>query len=603
MRICAPVRHPATPAIARALSTAFSIALLLTPLYANCQAAGTLTPVKLRVHGREVALKTPAVFDGKEVYLPLDALSAFKASYVVTRREETVIVTPSTGASLEIALARPGKELMLPLSALNKQLRLPMEMRAGVCDLDAPAKRAEAPPAVKEPVKEPVRESPKEIRVAAAPVTQKPVNDPPKGSTTVKKAPVPDAPVQTASTVDTQQTSRGSKKPDSTAQKSQGDLQSSQSLEGASTRALLTSAPAQPTSAPKQPGILDDELNLNLPRSGSQDALNPSAKPQYKAPAPTLNIEDVAFEAVDAKHARILIKTSGKANVESRLLRAPTRLSIDFPRTAVSSEQREWMVDHPFASAMHLVQGEKPGSSRLVLDLAELIGYSVEEPTADGVIVNLMVPRGVGKRMQGLRVVIDAGHGGPDSTGCSAVFNGKWIYEKNLTLAMAKQLQRMLTECGVDVIMTRTSDADVKLESRPVVANRNGADLFVSIHVDDCGIPNSASGTTAYYHMDDASSRALAHSIAENVGKVSGLPVRGAWSDRKRFPGSGMAVLRGSRVPSTLVEVGYINNSRDRAKLVDPEFHQTVARAILDGIKGYLKADLPDAPYEDTDTK
>ena len=76
MRRCAPVRHPATPAIA-ALKPLIAFALLLTPLYAL---AGTLQPVKLRVHGREVALKTPAVYDGREVYLPLEALSAFKAT-------------------------------------------------------------------------------------------------------------------------------------------------------------------------------------------------------------------------------------------------------------------------------------------------------------------------------------------------------------------------------------------------------------------------------------------------------------------------------------------------------------------------------------------
>lgn len=593
MRRCVPVRHPAT--------LAMLIATLL--LNALCALAGTLQPVKLRVHGREVALKTLAVTDGKEVYLPLDALTALKATYVVTRREETVIVTPASAGSVEIALARPGRELMVPFSALNKQLKLPMEVRDGICDVDAPARKLE----------------PKTVQIAASPpppiIQAKPVVNSPKANPSAAK----DGTFQSAGGIDSRQrtaetdrstqklrvasTSKGASgsltattikisSPTAPLPQNVRDLQPAQSPEA---HGVVLAANSQPV---RERGLIDDELELNLPRSGSQEALNPSAKPQFNSPKPAVDIQAVTFEAMDERSARIRIKTSTKAVVASRLLRAPTRLSIDFPHAAITAEQREFMVEHPFASAMHLVEGDNTGTSRLVIDLAQLVGYNVDED-AEGVTVNLMTPRGVGKSLKGLVVVIDAGHGGPDQTGCSAVVDGVRVYEKNITLMIAKRLQRLLTECGVDVIMTRTSDCEVGLDSRPALANRNNADLFISIHVDDCGIPNSASGTTAYYHMDDASSHALAHSLAERIGRVSGLPVRGAWSDRKRFPQSGMAVLRGSRVPASLVEVGYINNNRDRAKLVTAEFQQTVAQAIFDGIKGYVHGDLPDGPATD----
>lgn len=582
MRRCAPVRHPATPAIF-AVKPLIIIALLLTPLYAL---AGTLQPVKLRVHGREVALKTLAVYDGREVYLPLEALSAFKATYVVTRREETVIVTPATGASVEIALARPGREPMFALSALNKQLHLPLEIRDGVCDLDAPVRQPE-PSAKRDSDREGSQRARKEER-KETPVAEAPSSVQVKSPTPVKTAPAKAAsqgePVQSAGSLDSPQPSPTAKS-------------STHSAVDTTTPQPVDSSPKHFVSAMK--GELDDELQLNLPASTSREAKNPSANPQYQAPAPSVNIERVAFDPQDDKHAQLRIKTSGRAQIITRLLRAPTRLSIDFKQTGVTSEQREWTIEHPFLSGMHLVQGDEPGTTRLVLDLSELIGYNVEDPTPEGVTINLMVPRGVGKKLRGFPLVIDPGHGGPDSTGCSAVVNGARVYEKNITLDIAKRLHRLCTEAAMNAMMTRTTDADVGLDTRPAIANRNNAELFVSIHVDDCGIPNSASGTTAYYHMDDASGRALAHSIAEHVGSVSGLPVRGAWSDRRRFPNSGMAVLRGSRMPATLVEVAYINNSRDRAKLLDPEFRQTIAQAIFDGIKGYVHGDLPDAPVDD----
>ncbi len=183
--------------------------------------------------------------------------------------------------------------------------------------------------------------------------------------------------------------------------------------------------------------------------------------------------------------------------------------------------------------------------------------------------------------------MVDPGHGGP-ADGCSALYNGQKVFEKNITLSVASRLRQLLREAGTNVMLTRSGDQDVSLSARPGLANENNADLFVSIHVDDCGIPNSASGSTAYYHMNDESSRALAHAIVEHVGQVTGLPNRGAKSDHVLYK-HGLAVLRDSAVPAVLVEMGFINNDQDRRKLVSDEFQQSVAQAIFDGIRSYVE--------------
>ena len=129
---------------------------------------------------------------------------------------------------------------------------------------------------------------------------------------------------------------------------------------------------------------------------------------------------------------------------------------------------------------------------------------------------------------------------------------------------------------------------DVDLYARPRLANDIRADLFISIHNDSNGRVDSASGTSTYYHMSDSSSRALATCVQQAVSTITGLPSRGALSDGILYQ-SGLAVLRVSTMPAVLCEVAYINNSRDRRKLLDVDFQQKVALALCRGIRSYVE--------------
>ncbi|MCS7065646.1 MAG: N-acetylmuramoyl-L-alanine amidase, partial [Fimbriimonadales bacterium] len=87
---------------------------------------------------------------------------------------------------------------------------------------------------------------------------------------------------------------------------------------------------------------------------------------------------------------------------------------------------------------------------------------------------------------------------------------------------------------------------------------------------------------------DDADSRALGQAILNEIVKVSGLPSRGVRSDTTLYQ-SGLAVLRTSQMPAVLIEVGYLNHSYDRKKLLDPKFQDAVADAIVRGLKAYVE--------------
>ena len=135
--------------------------------------------------------------------------------------------------------------------------------------------------------------------------------------------------------------------------------------------------------------------------------------------------------------------------------------------------------------------------------------------------------------------------------------------------------------------MTRSTDVFIPLETRAKMANEIGADLFLSIH--NNWVPNtSVSGTMSFYHNSEPSCRALALCIYNAVTGVAGLQGRGANSDRTLYA-NGLSVLRNCTVPSVLCEVAFLSNPADRNRLINEEFQQKIAQALVDGLRSYVE--------------
>ena len=229
---------------------------------------------------------------------------------------------------------------------------------------------------------------------------------------------------------------------------------------------------------------------------------------------------------------------------------------------------------------------------------------------------------GKGKAAQGGKklVVIDAGHGGHD-TGAQ----GGGRNEKDITLDVAKRVRDLLTGMGYRVIMTRTTDVFLELPDRSDIANINGADIFVSIHVNDAA-NTAACGTETYYlskvqvdndyhaRMLDNSSygyelrrrwkalttkmksvlRQQHYQTTQQKSKLLAEKVQrrlapAAGGDNRGVKGKNLSVLRNAYCPACLVEIGFISNWSDRKKLSSRAHKQAVANAIAQGIKDYLK--------------
>ncbi len=190
--------------------------------------------------------------------------------------------------------------------------------------------------------------------------------------------------------------------------------------------------------------------------------------------------------------------------------------------------------------------------------------------------------------IKGKTIIVDAGHGGSD---CGAI-GPSGIYEKDITLAIAKELQKQLIIEGANVLMTRTTDRDVsnqqdatvrvELGDRVVVAEELQADVFVSIHLNSFTSPDIG-GVETYYYQGSQSGARLAYAVQKSLMAQFNLKDRGVKT-------ANFYLLKNSSMPSILTELAFISNPREEKLLISPDAQVLFAQAILNGLKQYFSA-------------
>ncbi len=175
-------------------------------------------------------------------------------------------------------------------------------------------------------------------------------------------------------------------------------------------------------------------------------------------------------------------------------------------------------------------------------------------------------------------VVIDPGHGGPDS---GAIGIGG-LRETDVVLDVSKIVTNILNKKGVKVKMTRTNEIDLDLGPRVSMANNTKADIFVSIHANaSVGKKRNINGLETFYYSG-WKGRLLAEKIQKQIIKVSpGSPDRGV--RRGRY-----FVIKQTNMPAVLVEIGFVTGKLDGTRLRKDMHRERVAYAIAKGILEYL---------------
>jgi len=221
-------------------------------------------------------------------------------------------------------------------------------------------------------------------------------------------------------------------------------------------------------------------------------------------------------------------------------------------------------------------------------------------------------------------VVLDPGHGGNDPGAISP----SGVYEKDVTLAVARETKRKLEETGrYRAMLTRDGDHFLELRERVAKARDAGADLFISIHADTIEQRPSISGLSVYTLSETASDREaevlaakenradavtglnLATENKEVASILISLAQRDTTNQSNRLAGAllgrleretnllpvkphrqaGFAVLTAPDVPSVLIELGYLSNPRDLSHLTTAAYRQRLARGVSEGVEGYFK--------------
>lgn len=197
-------------------------------------------------------------------------------------------------------------------------------------------------------------------------------------------------------------------------------------------------------------------------------------------------------------------------------------------------------------------------------------------------------------------VVLDPGHGGKDKGAVSP----RKVYEKLMTLDVAKRVRNHLEARGLNVVLTRETDTALSLSERCRKAAAARGDLFVSIHADIAG-SRSVSGAGTFIlslpghysthsygdgtppsktypgNRHDIANAALGMRIQQQLTKTTGQDDRGV--KRARFQ-----VLREAPCPAVLVETAFLSNPKEEAMVIDRNGREKIARGISNGIAAYL---------------
>lgn len=222
----------------------------------------------------------------------------------------------------------------------------------------------------------------------------------------------------------------------------------------------------------------------------------------------------------------------------------------------------------------------------------------------------------------GAVVVIDAGHGGQDP---GAMSGGK--REKDVVLKIAKKVRKALEENGHPVYMTRDSDRFLNLWDRTRIADHKNAMVFISVHANAAPsqIYNERmQGIETYFLQESRDERSQRIAARENASVLIGMDslsqdvvidsvlngpkiieshklaidvqrqmLKSVHGEHRDVKDGGVRpapfyVLVGASRPSVLIEVGYITNDKERARLLDEDYQEAIAKGVAKGVSKYL---------------
>ncbi|QOR36398.1 N-acetylmuramoyl-L-alanine amidase [Clostridium sp. 'deep sea'] len=243
-------------------------------------------------------------------------------------------------------------------------------------------------------------------------------------------------------------------------------------------------------------------------------------------------------------------------------------LLLDFPYSkAVKEETKE--INSKIAKTIKLSNTAE--SSQLLVNLSNLGTYKVN---TTGFSKNIQLVL-LSSSLSGKVIALDPGHGGSDSGAARA-----GVLEKTLNLEVAKKVRDILVSKGVTVVMTReNNDTRVSLEERVEYVNSLNVDIAISIHANSVDV-GQGSGVETYYYSKQESER-LARCLQDGLVTATGFRSRGI------IP-KGFYVIKHWKMPSALIEMGFISNPTERQFLNSTNGQNAIAENIVSAIERFF---------------
>jgi N-acetylmuramoyl-L-alanine amidase len=355
-------------------------------------------------------------------------------------------------------------------------------------------------------------------------------------------------------------------------------------------------------------------------------------------PFPDDVVKQVRIGRQTESRTRVVMDLNGAARHSIYTLYNPYRVVIDFTRGPVAPSAvvakaatvpapvvRQPAVSEAAAPAVVAAGPAARPAERLPpaepTDLAEAPVVETDLSAPDGPALNrsgsFSLSRQLGLRVS--RVVIDPGHGGHDPGAKT-----KGLTEADLVLDVALRLEKLLSKKdGVEVILTRRVDTFVPLEERTAIANREGADLFLSIHA-NASTNTAARGVETYFlnlTANPEAERVAARENAASSRSMSQLPdivkaialnnkieesrdfasmIQNSLASQLQKSDSNVRnlgvkqapfmVLLGATMPSVLAEISFITNRQEAAMLKTDRYRQRIAEALYAGVLRYQQS-------------
>ncbi|MFA5097485.1 MAG: N-acetylmuramoyl-L-alanine amidase [Candidatus Margulisiibacteriota bacterium] len=286
----------------------------------------------------------------------------------------------------------------------------------------------------------------------------------------------------------------------------------------------------------------------------------------------------------EAEAVKIDISMTKRAEPQVKRLANPDRLIVDIPGSAFEAQK---YLEIGKGGVLRVRASQfmiEPLVSRVVIDLQKELNYDLKV-SEDKKTISIYVEKAevaarktkIVKALKGKVIVLDPGHGGSDPGAFG--YSGESVKEKDLNLAIAQLLAKMLSDAGAAVLLTREDDMDMSLQNRVDFANRNKADILLCMHYNSF-YKTTTAGTETYYY--NPNSKLLASVIHRRLLEDLRRENR-AFSKVKFF------VIANVEMPAALLEPVYISNPEEERLALDSGFQEKAAKSVFDGVKEYFE--------------